>query len=208
MSALTQLTIQTFVHPREVAQSLVAERFNLATVILAVAFVVVITGVVQFGVFVFSPESPQPVDPMVEHFNEVFGYLLSTPFLATIVSGCLMIVAAYCVYLGGQMIGGKGQLLDVFALMTWINFVQAIIGAVQIGVVLLSPMLVGVATLIGFMAAIALFRSTLHFIDVLHGFDSLWAAFGTLLISGVGLAIGLAIIIAMIGSAAVQTGAI
>lgn len=208
MNPLTQLIFDTVVNPREVAQSLIAERFNQATVWTSVLFVVIVTGIVQFGLVSFAPPAPEPADPTAQQLGVMISYLLSTPFLATIVTGCVMIVAAFSVYLGGQMLGGTGQLLDVFALMTWINFVQAIVGLLQVVVLMVSPSLAGLASLLGFAAAAALFRSTLHFIDVVHSYDSLWAAFGTLVISFLGLCVGGAFIMALIGGAAIQTGAI
>lgn len=196
MSAIAQLLLQTFVHPRELAMGMVAERYERHILWTGAFLVIVLSGIVQYGLVYVTPE------------NELTKLLFTTPLVTTVMVGCGIIVLVFAIYFGGQMMGGTGHFPETLLLMVWLQFAQVVVGAIQIVIIAISPALVGVAALVGLMGGAGIFYATLQFIDVLHGFKSLWAAFGTLVISFLGLAVGLVIILAVIGGAAVQTGAV
>lgn len=202
MQTILQLIVQTFFHPREIAAGLTAERYDRTTLWTGVFLVCILSGVTQYLVVLATP-MPEPTPQSLFVMS-----MFSTPFLTTLLLGCALIVTIFAVYFTGRMLGGTGHFPETLVLMTWLQFVQVAISMVQIVLLSLSAQFLGIATLFKLVAAGGVLYATLHFIDVLHGYNSLWASFGTLVISTLGLAIGAAIIFAMIGGAAVQAGAI
>jgi len=196
MQALLQLIIETVLHPRETAMGMTAERYDRTSLWTGAFLVIVLSGMLQYGLVSVMPE------------DDMLSLMFPTPFMTTLMMGCGLIVMIFAVYFGGQMMGGKGHFPETLVLMVWLQVLQVAIAVVKLVLLSMSADLVGVAALFNLVAGAAVFYATLHFVDVLHGFNSLWAAFGTLVISVLGLAVGLALILAIIGGAAVQTGAI
>lgn len=206
MNALLQLIVETFVHPREIAQSIISERFDRVTLWTGAFLVVLLVGILQFITWQVTPRPP--TTPETEAMMQTFESLFATPFLITFIMGSIFLMSVFAVYLGGRMIGGTGDFPETLVVMSWLQFVNAATGSIVVVLLLISPQLGGVASLFSIMIKIGMIYATLHFIDVLHGYNSLWAAFGTLVISTIGLLVGLALILVLIGGTAAQTGAI
>lgn len=206
MNGILHLVVETFVNPRQVAAGFTAERFDRATLWTGAFLAIVMVGIVQYAMQHVTP-SPDPT-PETEAMIQLINSMFATPFLTTLIMGSTLIVSVFAIYLGGRMIGGTGYFPETLVIMSWLQFVNALTGCIVVIMLALSPQLAGVATLLNFIISFGIFYATLHFIDVLHGFNSLWAAFGTMVISFIGLAVGLALILVIIGGAAAQTGAI
>lgn len=206
MNAVLQLVIETFQRPRDIAAEITARHDDRATLWSGAFLVIILVGIVQFAVRHFTPD---PVaTPETEELLRVMDAIFATPFLTILIMGSALIMSVFAIYLGGRMIGGTGHFPQTLAIMSWLQFVNAVTGSITVVLLALSPQLHGIASVFHLIISFAIFYVTLHFIDVLHGFNSLWTAFGTMVISFVGLAIGLVLILVMIGGAAVQTGAI
>lgn len=206
MNAILQLVVETFVHPRQIAESIVQQRFGRDVIWTGALLAMVLVGVVQFAVLHLTPQPA--ATPETEAFVGLFNAMFSTPFMTILIVGSGLIMSVVAVCFGGRMIGGTGDFQDSLALMAWLQFVNALTGSIIVVMLVISPQFISVASILNLVFNAGIFYATLHFIDVLHGFKSLWAAFGTIVISFIGLAVGLALILVFIGGAAVQTGAV
>jgi len=96
----------------------------------------------------------------------------------------------------GRLAGGKGTFPDTLLLLAWLQFVMIAVQVVQIGVMLLVPPLFGLVTI----AALAVFMWMLvNFTMALHGFTSVVKVVVTTVFSFFGLAVVLAITMAILG---------
>lgn len=96
----------------------------------------------------------------------------------------------------GRLAGGTGTFPDALLLLAWLQFVMIGVQIVQIVAMLLVPPLFGLATL----AALALFMWMLvNFTMALHGFTSALKVVVVTVFSFFGLAVVLAIVLAILG---------
>lgn len=96
----------------------------------------------------------------------------------------------------GRGMGGAGTLSQAVALIAWLQVAMLVLQAGQIVTLILPPVL----TLMAVVAALVVFfRAMGHFVNVLHGFDSLPRAAGVIFVSFLGLGIGLFIVLALLG---------
>ncbi|SEW07329.1 Yip1 domain-containing protein [Cognatiyoonia koreensis] len=193
LNALIQLIFQSFTNPRDIAQALTSWQFSRNALWSAFAIVAIISGILNFAMGGFVGEDP------------LAAAMLQTPMLATMIVAVTNIVMVFCLHFVGQMLGGKGEFSDTLLVVIWLQVVGIPVQLLQLLMLIAAP---GLYTAVVLAGGIIVFYVTLHFIDVLHRYNSLWAAFGTVVISGLGVAIGFAMIIAVIGGAAVQSGAI
>ncbi|MBS1302826.1 Yip1 family protein [Loktanella sp. SALINAS62] len=127
-----------------------------------------------------------------------------TPFVLSIVLMSSLTVLIFAIYLTGRMLGGTGRLDQTVLLVAWWQGIGLVIQAVQTVFLLVLPPVSGLLALIGM--AWLLF-ALLHFVNVLHGFDSLLKSLGTVALGVVGFSFGIAIFLTLIG-VGVQGGSI
>ncbi|MDE4172543.1 YIP1 family protein [Phaeobacter sp. PT47_59] len=95
-------------------------------------------------------------------------------------SAGLILGVSVAVTVCGRFIGGKGAFADVLAVMIWLQIVRVGIQAGLILVTILSP---GLGGLFSLVVNLYLFFVLLHFVNAAHRFNSLWRAFGVLLMA-------------------------
>jgi hypothetical protein len=108
----------------------------------------------------------------------------------------LLVVMVFAIFWIGRAMGGSGSFEEAILLVTWLQFIMVCLQVVQaFALVFVAPL----AGIIG-IAGILLFLWLLtNFTAVLHGFSSLFMVFLMILVSGFGIAFGLAIIMTLIG---------
>ncbi|KQI69777.1 hypothetical protein AN189_05275 [Loktanella sp. 3ANDIMAR09] len=126
------------------------------------------------------------------------------PFVVAIVLASSLVVLIFAIYLTGRSLGGQGRLDQTILLVAWWQGIGLVIQLVQTFVMVLLPPLSGIVTLAGF--AWLLF-ALLHFVNVLHGFDSLLKSLGTVALGIIGFSFGIALFLTLIG-VGVQGGSI
>ena len=119
-----------------------------------------------------------------------------TPFTLCVILGASLIMMVFAVQLTGQMLGGHGRFAAALLLVVWWQAMALVIQAVQTLAMLILPPVGGLLTIAGL---VWLVFALLHFVDVLHGFDSLPKALATVAIGVVGISFGLALLLTLIG---------
>ncbi|MCX7559805.1 Yip1 family protein [Sulfitobacter sp. F26204] len=126
------------------------------------------------------------------------GYFDKPLTLFVLIAG-LMVVYIHAMYWAGMATGGKGNLMDVLALVVWFQVLRAI---AQTGIVVLSLAIPPIGAVMSLVVAVWGLWIFLNFLVVALNLKSAWHGLAVVLVAFVGLVLGLAFIIAMIGGAA------
>lgn len=126
------------------------------------------------------------------------GYFEKPLTLFVLIAG-LMVVYIHAMYWAGLVVGGKGGLMDVLAVVVWFQVLRAMAQAAVVLVSLAIPPLGGLLSLVVAVWGLWIFLS---FLAEALNLRSLWHAVAALCVASVGLVLGLAVLIAIIGGAA------
>jgi len=181
--------IQTSIRTPRVAARLIMEmNFPRQTLWTGLALVAVINTIMLYLMVQTSPPTLQ-----------VPGYF-DQPFVLFLLNAGLMAVYVHVMYWSGLAIGGKGHLLDVLAVVVWF---QALWIMAQAATLLLSLALPGgLGGIISLGVAIWGFWIFMNFLAAALNLTSPWHSIAVLLVSFIGLIVGLGILMALIGGLA------
>ena len=125
------------------------------------------------------------------------------PFFDFIFLGAMTVVLVFVLYFAGRAMGGKGTFGGTLLLMTWFQAVVLVLVVIQLIATFIAPAFGGIVALV----AIGLqLYCLVHFLNELHGFNSLSKAAALFFIALIGIAFGLALIVTLIGGVAVVGG--
>ena len=135
------------------------------------------------------------VDPAARAAMPILALLERPIAFFAIIAGGLLVMVHGLVW-AGRALGGQGDFSDMLALLTWL---QALRAAAQALVLVLSLVVPAVAGLVALVVAVVAFWLLLHFISAALRFNSLFRAFGLLLVVLAGLFIGLMMLVTLTG---------
>lgn len=184
LNALIQLALRTVTEPREVAAELIAMRIQRPVLWLALALAVILNAIAFQISLVLSP----PPDSM--------PLIFSSPFVFAVLIGAGLVMSVFATTFAGRFLGGTAALEDVMTLLVWLQYLRF---AVQVITFFLMGIIPGIAGILVLGATLYGMWLLLQFVDVAHGFNSLLTSFGALMLSGLAIMIGLAIILSMLG---------
>ncbi len=186
------MALQTIPEPRKVAREVLALRLPRAVLWQVFAlFVVLSTGIGIIATILYPP------DPIYA------DALLADPIRLGIIEGCSLVIAIFAIYWVGQAFGGTGRFDQAILSVIWLQFVAVI---VQAAVVVLALFAAGLAMMLNVSGVVISFWIITHFVTEMHGFRSAGLVFVSILLTIMGLALGFAIIMALIGVGAVAAG--
>lgn len=188
IQGLLRLIGQSFSDPSTAAHTLYARRYDRGT-LWSLMVLVTALSVVMLGI-------SNTITGVPEELKDVA--LQITPFAYALILGSTLVLLVFGVYFIGQIFGGKGHFPETLMCIIWLQVLSLALQVVQLVAILIAPPLVGVVSLIGLGLVL---YSLGHFINVLHGFDSLLKSFGTFALAIFGMAFGFAMILAMVGVA-------
>jgi hypothetical protein len=145
------------------------------------------------------------IERMIPNRPEMVTGLGGNPFFDTVMFGALTVVFIFVLYYAGLAMGGKGTFGGTLLIMTWFQAIVLVLVAVQMLALLLFPSIVTLVSLLGFGLQL---WCLVHFLNVLHDFNSLGKAAGLFALSIIGFAFGLGFILLMVGGAALVGGPI
>jgi len=162
---------QSLREPREAASTLLSMGVPKQVLWPAFALLIVLPVIL---IFVTEP----PTGPN--------GEVLVSPFALTLASAIVSVASVYLTWKIGVLMGGSGGFDETLLLTV---FIQGIVFGgqlIEFAIVLIIPPFAGIY----YVALVAfIFWLYLNFIAVLHGFNSLWRAFGVLLFASIAVAI-------------------
>ncbi|MGB7316749.1 MAG: YIP1 family protein [Planktotalea sp.] len=184
LNALGTFALRTISEPRDVAAELLGMRIEKQTLWIALGLVVVLNTIVyQVGLIASPPNFEIPA-------------LFSSPVPFAILVGVGLVLSIYSLTYAGRILGGQAKVQGMMVLLIWLQYLRL---AVQLLVLLLMPIMPGIAGILVFGASLYGMWLVLQFVDVAHGFNNLFTSFGTLVFSGLGIMLGLAIVLTLLG---------
>ncbi|MBV0912230.1 Yip1 family protein [Anianabacter salinae] len=129
----------------------------------------------------------------------IAGPLLATPLLAFVVQLCLLVVAVFAIFWIGRAMGGTGAFEDAVLTVAWLQFILVMLQLAQIAALVVFP---PVAAWLGILGIGLFFWLVTHFTAALHGFTQPGKVFLMVVVSMLGIAFGLSIILSLIGVSA------
>ncbi|KPP87721.1 MAG: Yip1 domain [Rhodobacteraceae bacterium HLUCCO07] len=187
------LVRKTFLAPNKAAATVLAIRRSVANEVLwmAVILAAVLNALVVSVNMQLFPPSPEAAEALPPAF-------LSPGLLAIFVVGGL-VISVFVLLWAGRVLGGRADLGDMLAVMTWIELVQV---GLQVLLTILALVLPGVSQLAGLVASVWMLFILVAFIDNAHGFGSPMRAVGVMILSFFLLLIGLMFFLLLIGASA------
>ena len=185
MQALLSLAIQTVTNPAEAARvvnAVVLDRASLwSALVLACVLNVILQGI---STLIF----PVPV--------ELAPLLGMAPMTMFVVYASFMIGFVYVLFWAGRAMGGTASFAAILTMMSWLQIMRA---AVQAGSLLLMIAVPGLAGLFILAAGVYGVWVSMNFVNEAQEFNSLGKSLLLLILTGLGLALGLAVFLSFIG---------
>lgn len=178
------LVQQTLREPQAAAARIIGLGLGRETLWTGLALVAALNTFVVLLALQISP----PTMAMPSYFDQ--------PLVLFFLLAGMMVVYIHAMFWTGRVLGGAGDLGDVLALVVWFQFLRA---AAQLGVIALSlalPVLGLFATLVVAIWGLWIF---LNFVSAALRLPTVWHALAVLVLSAVGLIVGLGLLMALIG---------
>lgn len=193
------LVWDTIAHPAEASRIVLSERLDRGTLWSALALVSVLSTLVTALRNVLMP--PGAADARLPDGQTV--QVVLTPFAFAFIIFALLTILVFVLDLVGRVLGGRGELTGILTAVVWTQIVFLIVDLSLLVVMVMVPPLSSVAALV---ALVLITRASVHFLKVAHDFETLGRAAATLLLSLLGLFIGMGLIIGLITTAAAAFG--
>lgn len=193
MKYWTDLAVLSVTHPQEAAAQIIGLRLPRSELYIALVAVSALTALLASASAMIGP----PVSPEQMAQMPVLA-LFERPLALFVLLAGGLIVMVHAIYWTGSAMGGGGDLGDLIALFSWL---QALRVVAQMGVLVLSFAVPGIAALVALLVSILAFWLTLNFISAALRINSLLKAFGILMAVVAGLLVGLMFLITLLGLA-------
>jgi len=184
-SQLISLFAQTLRNPREAGHFILNLQLPVQALWIGLSLVSVMTSLVFSGLMRVGP-LPQ------DQFGEIIAGspAYSAPLVFALMQWGRSIATVFVFFWVGRIMGGRGPLEDVLAVLTWL---QAVTFVIMVGLLvggLVLPFLTSLMILAAFVWWVWAVTSLL---DVAHGFESMVKTVGVLILSLLGVTIGLSL---------------
>jgi len=141
-------------------------------------------------------------------FNQITGFLMFgdfriimmglilNPLTYAMIQMAVLVIMVFAVFWIGRAMGGTGGFGDTILLMAWLQAIMTVLQIAQTIAILLIPIL---GLVIAVASFVLFFWLLSNFIAELHGFTSIPKVLAMILLSMIGLTIGMTIILSIIG---------
>ena len=184
---LRELVVVTVTDPAEAARRIVAMRLSGASGWMALVLVAALNALV-FGASDLVTPAPDGIEDAAP-----LGRFSPLGFFGLLVA--MLGIAVFAFLAVGRMMGGSGTIEDMLALLSWLQFMRALVQIGALFLVLVSPLLSLLLVIVAMVWGIWI---TAHFIDQGHRLGSLPRAFGVMLGAGLGIVAALALVLALV----------
>ncbi len=191
------LFVLTLKAPRDGAQQLLSLGLPAQALWIALSLVSVVTSMIFAGLLQLAP---MPQDEMGELVRTMPAY--DAPLIFALLQWARAVVTVFVLFWVGRTFGGTGRLVDILAIITWL---QAVTFCLMLGIVVLGALLPFVSSILILVMAVWWVWAVVSSLDVAHGFDSVIKAAAVLIVSVIGATIGLSIFIGVMASVFVGT---
>jgi hypothetical protein len=184
----TALVWQSIVAPREAARRLID--LGLSRVVLWQALCLVTVLSVLLVAITQGPLPELPADTREP--------ITLSPFAYATILGSSLVMLVFALFYTGQALGGTGAFAGTLTVIIWLEVLAICIRLAQFALSLFGP---GAESILSLVGMLILFWALLNFVSELHGFESIWKSLFVLVLAVVGISLGVALIISIIGVA-------
>lgn len=186
---LLQLFVLTIRAPAQAAAMLQGQAMDRSTGWLILGLAVALNTLIYFlSVFLF----PVPAEMMLP--------VLQTPFLVATVLGSTVVALVFVFFWAGRSLGGSAPFDDILLMVGWLQYMRL---AIQLGSLVLMLFLPNLAWIFVLGTAIYGLWVVINFLNVAHGFGSLMKSVMLLILSMVGLLVGMSLIVSLFTATAI-----
>lgn len=186
---LAALAMDTLRDPRGTGERLIALNLGLPVLWTALALASVLSALLfSINMAIFPAAFPMPG-------------LFFNPILYAVVLAGGMVISMHLLTWMGTMLGGRGSLAQVTVLLVWLQYLRL---AAQVGLLALTMIMPPLGMMATIVVAFYSLWLLLNFLDVAHGFGSIAKALVLLLMTAVGIVVGLSFLLALIGVPATE----
>lgn len=184
-SDLISLFALTVRNPREAGVYILGLRLPAQALWIGLSLISVMTSLVFSGLMRVGP---LPEDQFGEIMAGSPAY--SAPLVFALMQWGRAVATVFVFYWVGRMVGGRGPLEDVLAVLTWL---QAVTFVIMLGLLVGGLVLPFLTSLMILAAFVWWLWAVTALLNVAHGFGSSAKAFGVLVLSLLGVTIGLSL---------------
>lgn len=196
LPSFRDLVIETIRTPAAAAGRLLSLNLPREALWMVMALMCVLNAIVYFVSVGINPPSPD--------MQMMIPPPLQSPVLLTLFLFGALVISVFVLQWIGQMLGGTAQTGDILVLMAWLQVMRFLF---QCTVLVVSLVSIGLGSLVVLAGSIWAIYIMAAFIDRANGFDSLLKALGVMLLALAAVALGLSLILAVIGAAIMGGGA-
>ena len=190
MDAFRSLFVLTLKNPRTAARAVLKMSLPPQALWLSLSLVSVLTSLMFAGILQVAE---LPNSEMGDMARNSPGY--SSPLVFALMQWGRAVLSVFVLFWVGQALGGQGRLADVLAVITWLQ----VVGLCVIVALTVVGLILPFVTTLGMLAFFVWWVwAVVCFLDEAHGFQSPIKAFGVLMMSVLGVLIGLSIIMGVI----------
>ena len=182
--------VQSVTEPRAVARWLFDLRLDDGVLIMAFGLVLVLNGLLTAFFNALLP------------LNPVVAPLASNPFVYIGGLGAILLAVAFALTSAGRVLGGLASFRDVATALIWLQILRLIAQTAVLISALIMPL---IASLLSLIASVTGVWIVLNFLAEAHKFPSLGKAAFTLLLGMTAVALGLGVVISLLGITTTET---
>jgi Yip1 domain len=185
MDQILQLARRSVEDPRAGARALLALAVPLPARTAGLLLMAVGSTLLMHAGFLLLPEAGDPLTT----------FMLQSPIRTAAIQWLILAGSVLLIYRIGRAWGGHGSLADTLLVVVWLQVIMLAVQLAQLLVLVLAPPLAGIVNLGGMFLFFWLITG---FIAELHGFKRRWAVLAGIFIASFGVAILVAIAIALV----------
>lgn len=180
-----QLFVQTLKTPSEAAAQVLGLHLPIQALWLALSLVSVITSLIFAALMQLAPMGEDQFSDLMRA-----SPAHSAPLVFALLQWGRAILSVFVLYWVGRMMGGTGQLRDVLAVMAWL---QAVTFVLMLGLIVTGAILPMLTSLLILAMVIWWVWAIVSALNVAHEFDSMFKAGGVLIMSLLGVTVGMSL---------------
>lgn len=182
---IKQLFVLTLKAPKEAGAQVLALDLPIRGLWLALSLVSVVTSIIFASLMQLAPMGEDQFSDLMRT-----SPAHSAPLVFALLQWARAVVSVLVIYYVGRMMGGIGQLRDVLTVMAWL---QAVTFVLMVGLVIMGAILPMLSSLVILAMVIWWVWAIVSLLNVAHGFDSMFKAGGVLIVSLLGVTVGMSI---------------
>jgi len=194
----TALLRTTVTDPRQAGAQVIAMNWPLQGLWIALMLVAVLLSLL---VSALLQVAGLPDDEMGNLLRMSPAY--RAPLLFALINWAQAVISVVMLHWVGRMLGGRGDLADMLAVMIWLQIVSLVLAISLFAVALILPMIGGLMVLIAFFWGI---WATIGLVDAAGRFDNMFRAAGVCAVSVVAVSIVMTVLSALVGGFAARGG--